>query len=95
MKCKDNLCELKSSIGHIDTMRFAMHLIKNEFIILNEDNITDGFAIGVKDVKNSQYFGIVNVEGGLVKGIIEMPEKLMSNLINADVFRCEMVKYIV
>jgi len=83
-------------LGIADTMRSAIHLVKIDHKDIKKIVKTDGFAIGVKDVKNSQYFGIVNVEEGLVKGIIEMPEKLMSNLINADVykFRCEMIKYI-
>ena len=51
--------------GTADALKSAMHLIDDEFIVLNGDNIisyedikkiakTDSFAIGVKEVENPQ-----------------------------------------
>jgi bifunctional UDP-N-acetylglucosamine pyrophosphorylase/glucosamine-1-phosphate N-acetyltransferase len=97
----------KVQLGTADALKSAMHLIDDEFITLNGDNIvsyedikkiaeTDGFAIGVKDVENPQDFGVVNIEDGLVKEIVEKPEKPMSNLINAGVykFKSEIIEYL-
>ncbi len=55
----------KVQMGTADALKSAMHLIDDEFIVLNGDNIvsyedikkiakTDSFAIGVKEVENPQ-----------------------------------------
>jgi len=93
--------------GTADALKSSMHLIDNEFIMLNGDNIvgyedikkiakTDSFAIGVKEVENPQDFGVVNIKDGLVREIVEKPEKPASNLINAGVykFKSEIVEYL-
>lgn len=88
----------KVQSGTADALKSAMHLIEDEFIMLNGDNIigcedikkiaeTDGFAIGVKEVENPRDFGVVGVKNGFVKEIVEKPEKPTSNLINAGVYK--------
>jgi len=97
----------KVQMGTADALKSAMHLIDDEFIMLNGDNIvsyedikkiakTDGFAIGVKEVENPQDFGVVNIKDGLVREIVEKPEEPASNLINAGVykFKSEIVEYL-
>ncbi len=88
----------RKQLGTADALRSAIHLIEDDFIMLNGDNIvgcddikkvasSDGMAIGVVRVENPQDFGVVEIEDGKVKRIIEKPEKPPSNLINAGVYR--------
>lgn len=88
----------RKQLGTADALRSAIHLIDDDFIMLNGDNIvgcddikkiadSDGMAMGVVRVENPQDFGVVEVENGKVKRIIEKPERPPSNLINAGVYR--------
>jgi len=97
----------KIQLGTADALKSAIHLIDDEIIVLNGDNIidcedikriikTDGFAIGVKEVENPQDFGVVSIANGLIKEIVEKPEKPQSNLINAGVYKLgsEIIEYL-
>lgn len=86
----------RKQLGTADALKSASHLIKDDFIMLNGDNIV-GYndikklvksedSIGVKEVSNPQDFGVVEIENGKIKRIIEKPEKPPSNLINAGIY---------
>ncbi len=88
----------RKQLGTADALRSAIHLLEDDFIMLNGDNIvssddikkiatSDEMAIGVVSVENPQDFGVVEIENDKVKRIIEKPEKPPSNLINAGVYR--------
>ncbi len=87
----------RKQLGTADALKSALHLIEGAFLMLNGDNIvdhedikrlikSDGMSIGVKRVSNPQDFGVVKIENGEVKKIVEKPEKPPSNLINAGVY---------
>ena len=83
-------------LGTADALRCAAHLIEDDFIMLNGDNIIghediskiieNEMAIGVVEVENPKDFGVVEVENGLIKNIIEKPENPTSNLVNAGIY---------
>jgi bifunctional UDP-N-acetylglucosamine pyrophosphorylase/glucosamine-1-phosphate N-acetyltransferase len=88
----------RKQLGTADALKAARHLISDDFLMLNGDNIVgweeieklarvDGNGLAVKEVPNPQDFGVVDVDGGFVKAIIEKPEHPSSNLINAGVYR--------
>jgi bifunctional UDP-N-acetylglucosamine pyrophosphorylase/glucosamine-1-phosphate N-acetyltransferase len=88
----------RKQLGTADALKSAIYLLEDDFIMLNGDNIvsrddikkiatSDEMAIGVVRVENPQDFGVVEIEDGKVKRIIEKPEKPPSNLINAGVYR--------
>ncbi len=88
----------RKQLGTADALKSAVHLLDDEFLMLNGDNIVshedlkklieaDGMAIGIFRVENPQDFGIVEVENGRIRKIVEKPEKPPSDLINAGVYK--------
>ncbi len=88
----------RKQLGTADALRSAAHLLDDEFLMLNGDNIvshdeiarlveSDSMAIGVVKVQNPQDFGVVELEDGKVRRIIEKPERPPSNLINAGIYK--------
>lgn len=88
----------RKQLGTADALKSALHLIEGDFLMLNGDNIvghedirrlmnSDGMSIGVKSVPNPQDFGVIQIENGVVKKIVEKPEEPPSNLINAGVYK--------
>jgi len=87
----------RKQLGTADALRSALHLIEDEFLMLNGDNIvghedikklmeSGGMSIGVREVPNPRDFGVVEIENRKVKRIVEKPEKPPSNLINTGVY---------
>lgn len=87
----------RKQLGTTDALRSALHLLGDRFLMLNGDAIVgakdiervileDGMVLGVREVENPLDFGIVEVGAGLVRRIIEKPEKPPGNLINAGVY---------
>lgn len=88
----------RKQLGTADALKTTSHLINDEFLMLNGDAIvssediakiieTNGNVMAVKEVPNPQDFGVVEIQNGYVKAIIEKPEKPTSNLINAGVYK--------
>ncbi len=88
----------RKQLGTADALKSAVHLLSDDFIMLNGDNLVgsedikrlidiEGMAIGVVRVENPQDFGVVEVENGRIKKIVEKPEKPPSNLINAGIYK--------
>ncbi len=87
----------RKQLGTAHALQQASHLIDEEFLMLNGDNIVTSaelaeiskydLAIGVKEVERPQDFGVVEVQNGKVKTIIEKPKIPPSNLINAGIYK--------
>jgi glucose-1-phosphate thymidylyltransferase len=71
--------------------------VKDEFLVLPGDNLIEAptiadftaiepAAVLVKRVSDPVRYGVVNVESGKVKGIIEKPEEAGSNLVNTGIY---------
>jgi len=91
----------RKQLGTADALKSASHLLENEFLMLNGDAIVgshdireilnagteEGYmALAVREVPNPQDFGVIVVESGYVRKILEKPESPPSNLINAGVY---------
>ncbi|AIY90158.1 bifunctional sugar-1-phosphate nucleotidylyltransferase/acetyltransferase [Geoglobus acetivorans] len=96
----------RKQLGTAHALLSAEHLLEDRFVMLNGDAIVfeddlknllrEEMAIAVREVENPQDFGVVTVEDGVVREIIEKPEVPKSNLINAGiyVFKKEIVDYL-
>jgi bifunctional UDP-N-acetylglucosamine pyrophosphorylase/glucosamine-1-phosphate N-acetyltransferase len=87
----------RRQLGTADALKAAFHLISNEFLMLNGDAIVGGedvkrivkagsMVVSVKEVKNPQDFGVVEIRDEKVVRILEKPEMPPNNLINAGVY---------
>lgn len=87
----------RKQLGTADALRSSSHLLEDRFLMLNGDaiinskdieNITDNssMAMGVFKVENPQDFGVVELNGNNITGIIEKPEEPPNNLINAGIY---------
>ncbi len=93
-------------LGTAHALLSAEHLLDDRFLMLNGDAIVfeddlkklvgEKKAIAVHEVQNPQDFGVVEVEEGFVRSIIEKPDDPPSNLINAGIysFTREIVEYL-
>jgi len=89
--------EQRRQLGTADALKSATHLINSDFIMLNGDNIVSAEdiakiasskrALGIYSVPRPQDFGVVVVEDGKVKRIIEKPSQPPTNTINAGVYK--------
>ena len=96
----------RKQLGTAHALLSAEHLLNDRFMMLNGDAIVfqddlknlvnEENAIAVCEVQNPRDFGVVELEDGIVRRIIEKPEKPPSNLINAGiyVFTREIVDYL-
>lgn len=96
----------RRQLGTADALLSAEHLLEDQFLMLNGDAIVfendlkkiinEKNAIAVKEVQNPSEFGVVEIEKGVVRKIVEKPEVPTTNLINAGVynFTREIVEYL-
>ena len=87
----------KSQMGTADALKSAIHILEDEFLVINGDNIIESkdieklakksWAVGIKEVKNPYDFGVIEIEKNKIKKIVEKPEKPISNLINAGIYK--------
>lgn len=87
----------RRQLGTADALKAASHLLEERFLMMNGDAIVSSleiekiamrkdFALAVKEVPNPEEFGVVECDDGIVKNIVEKPEKPKSNLINAGMY---------
>ncbi len=93
-------------LGTAHALLAAEHLLEERFLMLNGDTIVFSeeiekltkyeLAVAVKEVENPEVYGVVEVENGYVKRILEKPEKPPTNLINAGVYSltADFLKYV-
>ncbi len=100
----------RKQLGTADALKSASHLLDDAFLMLNGDAIVGSqdireilkageggsMVLAVREVPNPQDFGVVVVEDGCVRKILEKPESPPSNLINAGVyfFTRDILKYV-
>ncbi|WP_456469280.1 bifunctional sugar-1-phosphate nucleotidylyltransferase/acetyltransferase [Archaeoglobus sp.] len=91
--------EQRRQLGTADALKSASHLLDSDFLMLNGDNIVGAEdiariasrdrALGIYRVSRPQDFGVVIVEDGKVRRIIEKPSQPPANTINAGVYKLD------
>jgi len=86
-------------LGTGDAIKSALPFLDKKFIVMNGDDVyfREGIekvvkkspCLLLKEVKNPESFGVVTVSGTKVSGIIEKPDKPISNLVNMGVYFLE------
>lgn len=84
-------------LGTAHALAQAKNMVKDEFLVLSGDNLIEAPTIAefagvapaamlVKRVTDPVRYGVVDIEGGEVKGIIEKPAEAGSNLVNTGIY---------
>jgi bifunctional UDP-N-acetylglucosamine pyrophosphorylase/glucosamine-1-phosphate N-acetyltransferase len=86
-------------LGTGDAIKSALPFLDKKFIVIYGDDVyfREGIekvikkspCILLKEVKNPESFGVVTVMGNKVTGLIEKPDKPVSNLVNMGVYFLE------
>ena len=97
----------RKQLGTADALRSASHFLDGEFLVLNGDNLVScedikrviehsGMVIGAYRVENPSGYGVLLVEDGRIKRIIEKPENPPTNMINSGIYKftSEILDYI-
>lgn len=84
-------------LGTAHALAQAKAVIESEFLVLPGDNLIEADTITqfvavkpeamlVKRVDNPARYGVVTIENGMVKDIIEKPEEAKSNVVNTGIY---------
>ncbi|GAI74300.1 unnamed protein product, partial [marine sediment metagenome] len=84
-------------LGTAHALAQAKAVTKSEFLVLPGDNLIEADTITqfvavkpeamlVKRVDNPARYGVVTIEKGMVKGIVEKPEEAKSNVVNTGIY---------
>lgn len=87
----------KSQLGTAHALAQAKGLTDAEFLVVSGDNLITADTIApfvtvkpeavlVKTVDNPSRYGVVNIEAGIVKDIVEKPKMATNNVINAGIY---------
>jgi len=87
----------ETQLGTAHALSQVREMVGNEFLVLPGDNLIEAPTIAdfvdiepeamlVKRVDNPVRYGVVNTEGGKVKGIVEKPKEAGSNLVNTGIY---------
>ncbi len=87
----------EKQLGTAHALSQAKGAVKDEFLVLPGDNLIEADTIAqfvtlkpeamlVKRVDNPTRYGVVTIENGMVKNIIEKPEEAKSNVINTSIY---------
>lgn len=87
----------QSQLGTADALAQVKAVTENEFLVLPGDNLIEADAIArfvsikpqamlVKRVDNPTRYGVVTIENGMVKDIVEKPEEAGDNLVNTGIY---------
>ena len=89
----------KKQLGTGDAAKSALPFIKNRFLLLNGDDLYPRSdikkvlakfpSILAKPVKNPKSFGVIVAKNGVVKSLVEKPEKPLSNLANTGLYHLD------
>ena len=96
----------ETQLGTAHALSQVREMVGNEFLVLPGDNLIEAPTIAdfvdiepqavlVKRVKSPSTYGVVKMEGGEVKQIVEKPKEAGSNLVNTGiyVFNRDIFKY--
>ncbi len=86
-------------LGTGDALKYAKNRMADRFLVLAGDNVIDaatisdsellnaeGNAVLIKAYEDVSRYGVVTVDDGLVRDIIEKPEEEISNLVNTGIY---------
>jgi UDP-N-acetylglucosamine diphosphorylase/glucosamine-1-phosphate N-acetyltransferase len=84
-------------LGTAHALMQAKDIVEDEFLVLSGDNLIEAHTIAdfiqvkpeallVKRIDNPSRYGVVDIEGGEVKNIIEKPSEPKSNLVNTGIY---------
>jgi UDP-N-acetylglucosamine diphosphorylase/glucosamine-1-phosphate N-acetyltransferase len=84
-------------LGTAHALSLVKDAVGDEFLVLPGDNLIEAQTIAdfsgiqpdavlVKRVNNPERYGVVNIDGGEVKGIVEKPKEAGSNLVNTGIY---------
>jgi len=84
-------------LGTAHALAQAKAVAESEFLVLPGDNLIEAGAIAqfvavkpeamlVKRVDNPARYGVVTIENGMVKDIVEKPEEAKSNVVNTGIY---------
>ena len=87
----------ESQLGTAHALAQAKTVTESEFLVLSGDNLIEADAIAqfvavkpeamlVKMVDNPARYGVVTIENGMVKDIIEKPQEAKSNVVNTGIY---------
>jgi len=87
----------ESQLGTAHALAQAKAVTESEFLVLSGDNLIEADAIAqfvavkpeamlVKMVDNPARYGVVTIENGMVKDIVEKPEAAKSNVVNTGIY---------
>jgi UDP-N-acetylglucosamine diphosphorylase/glucosamine-1-phosphate N-acetyltransferase len=92
-----NYVNQTAQLGTAHALKQVKDAIDDEFLVLPGDNLIESPTIAefvqikpdavlIKRVADPVRYGVVNTEGGEVKGIIEKPREAFSNLVNTGIY---------
>ena len=86
----------RQQLGTAHALKQAEELIRDDkFLVLSGDNIVDSetikrvnepWTLAYKEAEEPSKYGVIVVSNGIIKEIIEKPEKPVSNLINVGIY---------
>ncbi len=87
----------EAQLGTAHALARAKGLVQDDFLVISGDNLIEagtiaGFvqakppAVLVKRVDQPDRYGVVGIESGTVKGIVEKPKEAGSNLVNTGIY---------
>ncbi|MFC1932135.1 bifunctional sugar-1-phosphate nucleotidylyltransferase/acetyltransferase [Chloroflexota bacterium] len=87
----------KRQLGTAHALAQTKDTIEDEFLVLPGDNLIEADTIAqfvdmkpnavlVKKVDNTARYGIVTIEGGVVRNIVEKPKEAEGNIINTGIY---------
>jgi UDP-N-acetylglucosamine diphosphorylase/glucosamine-1-phosphate N-acetyltransferase len=87
----------EAQLGTAHALARVRDMVKDEFLVISGDNLIEagtiaGFieaappAMLVKRVAQPDRYGVVDIAGGEVKGVVEKPKEAGSNLVNTGIY---------
>ena len=85
----------QQQLGTAHALKQAEKLISDRFLVIAGDNIVDSdtikkinrpWTLACKEAEEPSKYGVVLVANGVVKEIVEKPEKPISNLVNTGIY---------
>jgi glucose-1-phosphate thymidylyltransferase len=94
---KINYVTQAQQLGTAHALSQVREMVGEEFLVLPGDNLIEAPTIAdfsgiepnavlVKRVSNPERYGVVNIDRGEVKGIVEKPKEAGSNLVNTGIY---------
>jgi len=87
----------ETQLGTAHALSQVRDIAEDKFLVLSGDNLIDAYTIAdfiqikpeamlVKRVSDPTRYGVVNIDGGEVKDIVEKPKEPVSNVVNTGIY---------